>query len=33
MKTNKKCATGIKMTGIDCSWLDEDNQESYAQTS
>ena len=33
MKTNKKCATGIKISGIDCSWLDEENPDTCAQTS
>jgi hypothetical protein len=33
MKTNKKCATGIKISGINTAWLDEDNLDTCAQTS
>ena len=36
MKTNVynniKCS-GIKISGINTSWLDEDNLDTYAQTS
>ena len=36
MKTNVnniKCASGIKISGINTSWLDEDNPDSCAHTS